>query len=218
MILTATLLPALGIMVASLTIIAPNTVAISNYLQPMIVAAYLGFCVSRQVEWNWLRLQVVCLVPAILLGSVRAVGMTTWGLACAADVNYSAAVQRVDQELAHLPAQSKVVMSSAFLYAASTHDDLNLIHSDWMTRAQGDSLVSDSQALIALKPGKMILTQYDYHRRMKAVLERVKNDPSLKDIQITNLAHTPPPDSIRPLQQVVQHVSWAPVIVNLEWR
>jgi hypothetical protein len=217
-VLLAALLPALGILVASLTIIAPNTVAISNYLQPIIVAAYLAWCVSRQVEWNWMRLQVICLVPAILLGSVRAVGMTTWGLACAKDVSYSTAVQRVHQEIDPLPAKSKIVMSSAFLYAISARDDLNVVHSDWMTRAGGDSRVSDSRALLELKPEKLILTQYDYHRRFKAVLERVKADPELKDIQVTDLARTPTPDSIKSLQQVVQHVSWAPVVVNLSWR
>ncbi|HZV35621.1 MAG TPA: hypothetical protein VFB72_13690, partial [Verrucomicrobiae bacterium] len=113
-IFVATLLPAVGIMIASLTIIAANTVAISNYLQPVIVAAYLAWNVSRRLEWNWLRLQVICLVPAILLGSVRAVGMSTWGLACAKDVSYSAAVQRVHEELAHVPPKTKIVMSSAF--------------------------------------------------------------------------------------------------------
>ena len=43
-VLLAALLPAIGILIASLTIIAPNTVAIANYLQPMIVACYLGSC------------------------------------------------------------------------------------------------------------------------------------------------------------------------------
>jgi hypothetical protein len=216
--LFAALLPALGLLVASLSIISANTVAISNYLQPMIVAASLALCASLQMEQKWLRWQVAFLVPAIVLGSVRAVGMTTWGLACAADVNYPAAMQRLEQELANHPAQSKIVMSSALLYGASTHKELHLIHSDWMTRAGGDSLVSDSQALLALKPEKLVLTQYDYYRRFEAVLERVKDDPSLKDMQVTNLAHTPTPDSIPALQKVVQHISWAPVIVNLYWR
>ncbi|HZV33642.1 MAG TPA: hypothetical protein VFB72_03630, partial [Verrucomicrobiae bacterium] len=87
-----------------------------------------------------------------------------------------------------------------------------------MTRAGGDSRVSDSRALLELKPQKIILTQFDYHRRFKEVLRRVSSDPSLARIEVTDLANTPSPDSIKPLQQVVQHISWAPVIVNLTWR
>src|SRR5207302_2033878 len=40
-ILLAAILPALGIVVASLSVLTPNTIAIANYLQPVIVAAYL---------------------------------------------------------------------------------------------------------------------------------------------------------------------------------
>ena len=216
--LLAALLPALGILVASLSILAPNTVAISNYLQPVIVASYLGLIASLRMEPRWLRWQVLCLLPAMLLGSVRAVGMTTWGLACAADVSYSSAVQKVEEQLTHHPAGYKVVMSSAFLYGAAKHDELTLIHSDWLTRANGDSRLSDSQALLTVKPEKMILTQYDYYRRFKGVLETVKGSPGLKDIQILDTARTPPPDSYKSLQQVVQHISWAPVIITLSWQ
>jgi hypothetical protein len=216
-ILVSTLLTALGVIAASMTFVVANTVAIANYLQPIIVAAYLAFCISQRLDGRWVRLQVMCLVPAILLGSVRAVGMSTWGLACAADVNYSTAVKRVSQELDAVPAKSNVVISSAFLYGASGRSELNLIHSDWMARPGGDSRLTDVQGLLALKPVKLILTQYDYHRRFKAVLEQFKANPSLKEIQVIDVAKKRPPDSIKSLQQVVQHVSWAPVIVNLTW-
>lgn len=217
-ILLAAFLPALGIVAASLTLLSPNTVAIANYLQPVIVACYLGACASLFAGQPWLRAQIICLVPAMLLVSVRAVGMTTWGVACAADVGYAAAVQRVETELAGEPPGYKVVMSSAFLYGAAKHGKLTLIHSDWMTPANGDSRVSDTEALLHLEPQKMILTQYDYYRRFEAVLDRVKTDPSLAAIQVANTARTKPPDAIQSLRQVVQHVSWAPVIVNLSWR
>ncbi|MDB6020456.1 MAG: hypothetical protein JWQ04_313, partial [Pedosphaera sp.] len=58
MILLAALLPALGILAASLSIIAPNTVAIANYLQPIIVAAYLALSASLPTGDRWLRFQV----------------------------------------------------------------------------------------------------------------------------------------------------------------
>ena len=41
----------------------------------------------------------------------------------------------------------------------------------------------------------MILTQYDYYRRFAPLLERVRTEPELKEIQVTNTARTRPPDS-----------------------
>jgi len=153
-ILLAALLPALGILVASLTIISANTVAISNYLQPLILAVYLAFSVSLWPGARWLRLQMALLIPAMLLVSVRIVGMTTWGVMCARDFGYTQAVQRTEAELANHPAGYKVVMSSAFLYTAAPDQDLGLIHSDWMTRAGSDSRLSDLRGLRTLKPEK----------------------------------------------------------------
>jgi len=217
-ILLAALLPALGILVASLTIISANTVAISNYLQPLILAVYLAFSVSLWPGARWLRLQMALLIPAMLLVSVRIVGMTTWGVMCARDFGYTQAVQRTEAELANHPAGYKVVMSSAFLYTAAPDQDLGLIHSDWMTRAGSDSRLSDLRGLRTLKPEKMILTQFDYYRRFEAVLQSLRGDPWLKGIQVTNTARVRPPDSFKSLRQVVQHISWAPVIVDLSWR
>jgi hypothetical protein len=217
-ILLAALLPALGILAACLTLISPNTVGIANYLQPLIVASYLALTASLRTGENWLRLQVVCLVPAMLLGSVRAVGMTTWGVACAMDFSYADSVKRVEAELINHPPGYKVVMSSAFLYGVAHHDDLTFIHSDWMAPSHGDSRISDVRALTALKPEKIILTQFDYYRRYQTVLELAKTNSSLQDVQVINAAHTRAPDSYKSLQQVVQNISRAPVIVNLSWR
>jgi hypothetical protein len=163
-------------------------------------------------------LQVACLVPAVLMGSVRAVGMTTWGVACAMDFSHADSVKRVESELANHPPGYRVVMSSAFLYDAAHHGELTFYHSDWMAVAHGDSRITDVQALTTLKPEKLILTQFDYYRRYQTVLERARSNPGLKDIQVINTARTRPPDSYKSLQQVVQHISWAPVIVNLSWR
>ena len=57
----------------------------------------------------------------MLVVSVRAAGMTTWGAVCARDVSYWQSVQRTEAELAGHPAGYKVVMSSAFLYALSAY-------------------------------------------------------------------------------------------------
>jgi hypothetical protein len=38
------------------------------------------------------------------------------------------------------------------------------------------------------------------------------------EVQVRNLAALRPPDAIPALQRVVQHISWAPVIVDLHWK
>lgn len=218
LVLLPLILAALGITVASLCFMTSNTVGAANYLQPLLVAAYLTTCSALFPRRPWLRFQVICFSFAILLGAVRAVGMTTWGLACAADVGYSKANQLVEAELADHGPRYTVVMSSAFLYGAVKHENINFIHSDWMEKAGGDSRVSDLRGLLKLKPQKIILTQFDYYRRFEAVLREARDNPALRDIQITNTAKLRAPDSFKSVQHVVQHISWAPVIVDLSWR
>jgi len=132
-VLVAALLAALAVIGASLLVLTANTVAIANYLQPLVVGCYLAVATTvrraggggLQLEMaqagglpvagpREMRLPLVCLGLALALGSVRAVGMTTWGLACAHDVGYSQAIHRIDQELNQQPAGSVVVLSSAF--------------------------------------------------------------------------------------------------------
>lgn len=217
-VLVPALVAALAVVAACLFALTANMVFIADYLQPVIVACYLAFCGTLFAGQRWLRAQVLCLCLVLVLGSVRAVGMSTWGLACAADVGYRTAMLRVDGELAMLQAGSKAVLSSAFLYEASKHGDLTLIHSDWMHPAKQVPPVTDLQSLIALRPREMIFTQFDYYRRHRAVLEGLKGEPSLLEMKVTDTAKFRPPDAYPSLQRVVQHISWAPVIVELSWR
>jgi hypothetical protein len=41
--------------------------------------------------------------------------------------------------------------------------------------------------------------------------------PELAAIRVTDTARVPVPDGSPALQKVVQHISWAPVIVELSW-
>ncbi|MDB6065756.1 MAG: hypothetical protein JWR26_1964 [Pedosphaera sp.] len=216
--LISALTAALVVVVACLVLVTANMVAIAGYLQPLVVAAYLAWCAANFTSQRPIRLQAAAFALAALLGSIRAIGMTTWGLACAADVGYPSANRRIESELANRGTNFKVVMSGAYLYGASTHRDITLIHSDWMEPAKSDPPISDLQALVALRPQKLILTQFDYYRRYQAVLEKAKAEPSLKNIQVVNTATTRAPDSYHSLQKVVQHISWAPVIVDLTWQ
>ena len=50
------------------------------------------------------------------------------------------------------------------------------------------------------------------------VLAEAQKNPDLKNVQVTNTAKTRAPDSYPSLQKILQHISWAPVIVDLTWR
>jgi hypothetical protein len=215
--LVPALLGALAIVAACCFILTANTVIIANYLQPIIVASYLAFCAVILPHGRWLRFQFICLLLAAALGSVRAIGMSTWGLACAADVSYSSATHRIEDELSKLPPGSKVALSSAYLYDASKNTNLTLIHSDWLAKARAFPLITDLSALETVKPRELILTQFDYYRRYQIALAQLKAVPGACDIQITDTARVRPPDAYPSLQRVVQHISWAPVIIELDW-
>jgi hypothetical protein len=216
-VLVPALLAALAVVVACLFVLTPNTVAIANYLQPVIVATYLAVCATIIPNPRSRRLQVACLSLAVLIGSSRAIGMSTWGLACASDVSYSSATRLIETELTSLPPGSKVVISSPFLYAAAKHNELSLVHSDWMGKAWANPPLTDLDALKALRPRKMVLSQFDYYRRHQPVLEQLEKEPGLCDVSVTNTARIPAPDSYPSLRRVVQHISWAPIIVDLNW-
>lgn len=211
------LLTGLAVVAACLLIVVANAVVIANYLQPLVVASYLTVCGAIFAGNYRLRINVYIFLAAVLLGSIRSIGMTTWGAACAADVSYSKAIHRVSDELNHCAEGSKVVMSSAYLYEAGRHKNVMWIHSDWMRRAKGGPYATDLEAFEALKPNELILTQFDYFRRYDHIIEDAKSDPDVEAVHIENMARTPAPDSIPLLHQVLQHVSWAPVIVKVSW-
>jgi hypothetical protein len=110
------------------------------------------------------------------------------------------------------------VLSSAYLYEAARHKELRWIHSDWMAPAPRHRPSADWEGLLALRPARLILTQFDYYRRYQPLLAQLKTRPGLAQVEIVNSARLPAPDSIRPLQKVVQHISWAPVVVTVSWK
>jgi hypothetical protein len=217
-VLVSALLAALAILGACLSFLTANNLVITDYLQPVIVAAYLTICGALFDRPGQCRLQVVLFLLALALGSVRAVGMTTWGVACARDISYSAAIERVRHELENRPAGSCEVLSCAYLYEAARHTNVHSLHSDWLMPARHSGPNLDLEGLRKWKPAQLILTQFDYYRRYQPVLQELSLDPQLQHEQIENTARTPAPDSFPRLQRVVQNISWAPVIVNLDWR
>jgi len=202
----------------SLTVLTANAVGFSAYLQPLSVAAYLGLAAPLFATPARARLTVRLFIALAVLGSIRAIGMTTWGIACATDVSQRSALQRVRAEIEGINKGQPVAFSGAYLHEAAPRTDFRWIHSDWLAAAKKGENDFDSNALIRVKPVKLLLTQFDYYRRYQPVLQSLKSRPDLVTLEIIDTARTPPPDSIKSLQRVVQHISWAPVIVNLSWK
>ena len=75
-----------------------------------------------------------------------------------------------------------------------------------------------SDGLIRLKPVKLVLTQFDYYRSFLPVLEQLRGKSDLVKITVRDQAAVRTPDSIPSFQRVVQHISWAPVVVDLDWQ
>lgn len=207
-------LTALALIAGCLLVLTPNTIHIAGYLQPVIVGGFLagmGGGLKAPSRWTYLA----PLTAALLLVSVRAIGQTTWGWVCARDVSYETAQATVGAALETTPRSSTVFVSAAFLYEAARHPNVTSIHSDWpapATEAQWEL-----RALENLRPAKLLLTQFDYHRRYESVLKDFQQRHPDVDTRITNLARVHPPDASRSLQKVVQHLSWAPVIVEFSW-
>jgi len=210
---------ALAVVIASLFVVTANMVQIANYLQPLVVGGCLALAMARTHQGTSLpRCYVTACLGLAFLTSIRAIGMTTWGAACANDVNYTAALHRLREELDTTPAGSTVVISAAYLYETARHDEVRWIHSDWPGKTDFSSSDWERNALVALKPAKLVVTQFDYYRRYEAVLAGLKARPELVEMKMQNTAGIPAPDSIQRLQKVVQHISWAPVVVDFSWR
>lgn len=232
LILFACLVPSLLILAASMFVLTANSVFFVSFLQPLIVAAYLGTTTPKQADSEELkhasqrigtgqtrrRLTAASFVALAALGAIRALGMTSWGLACAGDVNYTSAISRVSAELSAAPLRSAVALSSPYLYEAARHDDVRWLHSDWLTPAQRGGPNTDLQGLLSVRPSKLILTQFDFFRRYQPVLAQLQAKPDVVQMEITNTARIPAPDKFPAMQKIVQNISWAPVVVSFSWK
>lgn len=213
----AFLIASMAVVMASLFVLTPNMVNAVTYLQPVVVGCCLARFGGTGDGLRRLRPAFAVLVCLALLTSIRAIGMTTWGIACAHDVSCTAALRRIDTELNGVRPGQTVVLSSAYLYEAARRGDLRWIHSDWLGPAKTGNPNADRDALLAVKPTRLILTQFDYYRRYKSVLASLKTQMPSVEFEVSNLARVPAPDSLPSFRRVVQHISWAPVIVRFHW-
>jgi len=205
---------ALMVIVGCLSIITPNWVSAAMYLQPILVGLFLSSLASLSAGRVRPAIITILVVLPVCLAAIRAVGISTWGLACGADVSYAAAMERVRSELDAVPPQPKVLLSSAYLYQADRSTNGFWIHEAYPMPPKSDETFTES--LRRLRVNKLVLTQYDFYRRYQPVMDELRAGGGVK-IDIVNTARIRPPDSYRPLRQVLQHISWAPVIVTLRW-
>jgi len=212
---TGGLVAGLSFTFACLFVVAANWLIVVNYLQPILVGLFLTAAAKKFPEFLHAGAVTVCLVLLVGLVSVRAIGLTTWGVACSMNDSYASVRQRVAGELDSVPPHANVLLSSAYLYEADRHTNGNWIHEDYAPlREEGEDY---PKALRRLHAARLVLTQYDYYRRYQRVLEDLRAAGGVQ-ITVTNLARLRPPDSYARLQKILQHVSWAPVIVDLDWK
>jgi hypothetical protein len=210
-------LPSLALVLGCLTMVTPNMVGIAGYFQPLAAAGFLAY-VSIRLSPAWMRAQQLLFLAMAVLVSIRALGMTTWGVVCASDFGYQSAMSRVKSELAEVPPGATVVVSAAYLYESAHHADLKLIHSDWLHPAARNQPNADVDAVRVLKPHELLLTQFDYYRRSQEIVDELRRQTQVVRVQVIDTARVPPPDASHLWQRVIQHVSWAPIVVKLEWR
>jgi hypothetical protein len=214
---TGAFLMGLITLILSMTEISPNYVGYTLYLQIILAAGMLALA-GRLCPPGWVWPQVL-LVSCVLLVSIRAIAMTTWGVACAWKNSYWHTQEELRTELAPFEkSDAPVVVSSAFLYTASELGVRHPIHSDWFYDRLVTAPDADFQGMIHLRPSKLVLVQFDYYRGFIGLLNELRQHPELVSVQVRNLSELRVPDSIPSLQRAIQHISWAPVIVDLDWK
>ena len=207
-----------GLVAGGLFRFTSNWVLFLYHIQPLLVGVFLTLQLrATAAPPRWLG---PAFAVAVLIVSGRAIGLSTWGVACALDRSQSASRQIVEGELDRLPPGSTVVMSTAFLYDAQKHPGLRYIHEDWTHRADipaGD-LNSDTVGVVKLRPAVLILTQFDFYRHYHIPMAELSAMPTVVTVATTNYARVRAPDSYPRFQQILQHVAWAPVVVKFDWK
>ena len=208
-------LAALALMCGCLVVLTPNTIHVANYLQPVIVGGALALIGTGLMTVKWPRAIHGLFLVAAMLVSVRAIGMTTWGVLCHRDVNRAQALTLVNQSLDSAPANSTVFVSAAYLYNTAQRTNITWLHSDWATLAnEGDW---ELRAIKERRPSRLLLTQFDYYRRYERIVSQFRRERGDVEVEITNTARVQPSDALPSMRKVIQHIAWAPVIVEITW-
>ena len=205
------------LLMADMVLLAPNYVMYVLLIQVILAAGLIQ--VTRGLFPEKARFVSAAVLGCGVLLSVRAVGMTTWGVLCSAHNSYGQTHQTLKTELEPFSHTSTpVILSSPFLYSALEFGVVHPIHFDWYFDRVSTNRDADYASLLAMRPTKIILTQFDYYRGFTAMEQRLREHPELVLVHVRNDAVIKPPDANPSLQRIVQHISWAPVIVDLDWK
>jgi hypothetical protein len=197
------------VVLAALFVVTPNYVNVAAYVQVPAVALFAWLVFpgpAPRTRERWLR---PLLTMAAIVVSVRAIGLSTWGVVSVLDVNRSEASLRAQRAIDALPDQSEALVSAAYLYALTDQQRVTCLHADWPGALGGEA---------GLRPSCLVLTAFDYHRRYRATLDELVASGRVRIVSAVHKVRVRPPDGFSNLQRVVQHLTWAPVIVHLEWR
>lgn len=205
------------LLAVSVTLLASNYVNYVVFTQIILAAALLALAQKYFPARE--KLLRAGLGLAVLLVSVRAIGLTTWGAACAWKNSYQSTEAVLRTELApYVNSDRPVLISSAFLYQAVDMGVKNPIHSDWYFDHAFWTNNVQMNGLIRCQPPRLVLTQFDYYRGFEVPLEQLGQRPDLVTVRVRDLARVRPPDAAAWSRRIVQHLSWAPVIVDLDWK
>ena len=204
-----------AMLVATMTVVAPDYVTYVMFTQVIVAAGLLTLTETLLPRCR--RRLALALLGCTLLISIRAVGITTWGAACALKNSYGQTQATLESELEPFTrTNTAVILSSPYLYRALALGVQHPVHSDWFYNHATATAGSDIAALQRLRPPKLVLTQFDYYRAFAPLVARLR--PEMVTVHVRDFALVRPPDAIPALSRVVQHISWAPVIVDLEWK
>jgi hypothetical protein len=214
----AGVLTSFALIAGCLFILTPNTILIATYLQPLVVGS--GLAALTRFEWvpSVRRWFAPGLAFAVALVSIRALGMSTWGARCARDFSYEAGMKLIREQAATLHGDQPVAASSAYLYELARVSPVDWLHADWLVRVGEGRADLTLESLVLARPQKVILTQFDYHRRYHSILVDLEHHPAVLKVGVRDYARVAPPDASPTWQKVVQHVSWAPVIADITWQ
>lgn len=209
-------LAVLALMLGCLLVLTPNTIHIGTYLQPVLIGGFLVLLTKQDLLRPALRRGwSVGLALAVVCVSIRALGISTWGIWCARDVDRAGALAVVNRELDSVPAGGTVFVSAAYLYETAARTNLVWLHSDWASLAnEGDW---ELRAIQERQPAKLLLTQFDYYRRYERIVALFRRSRGDVRVRIDNRARVQSPDAIPATRKVVQHISWAPVVIEITW-
>jgi hypothetical protein len=197
--------------VASLFVVGTNYVWAAAYPQPLIVALWLMARASshHKPPESKNRLSFAVLAVAIAIFSIRAVALTTWGVISSIDFGKSSASREIRRVLDGLPDGAEIIVSSPYLYDLAGQQRLKTFHADWIGPYGEPGRVN---------PAVMVLTPYDYFRRFESELKEKDRRHHIARWEVLTMQRVPVPDQFPAYQRLVQHISWAPVIVQVEWR